>query len=586
MTVSGASGTFSLTFNGQPTGSMAFNATAGQVESQLNALSSIGGVGGTVSVSLSVNVYTVTFGGTLANQNLPQMAAVGAGGASAIVNTITNGNGGGLNTDQRGFARVVNGTVDIGAFEFAPSAPTVTAPTATNIALTTATLGGNVTDDGRATITERGIVYSVTSLNNNPQIGGASVTKVTTAGTTGVFTIDVTALPTGTQISYAAYAKNFVDTTYTTVGTFTTQPAIGQFPGITVQILNGQMIVTGTADDDTIKIAADGSGGFVVTANKLINGQSSPRTFAGATSFVANTLAGHDDLWLAAPLTFNSVTVDLGAGNDRLVLGADPDNPINNNVSNPLFGTLGYLTVNGPLLVTGGEGNDRVIERSTAVNGIKTINLGEGNNEYNVYWSLSNETNFSSGAGLDNVYIGYLSSYQVSQFNTGAGDDLISYYASRFYKTAYINSGAGADTVALDVNVYDEAATVDTGSEADYLLFSRSIAYKSVVLTTATGADTVLLGKYISGLGSNGSPLYSNGGSNIDQLTLNTGVDIDTVQIAANVMRMFFANLGDAYDDADVDYNIFTEDGFLDGGGQKMRLRLNPYTNLRTKNSG
>ncbi len=111
-------------------------------------------------------------------------------------------------------------------------------------------------------------MYSVTSLNNNPQIGGSSVTKVTTAGTTGVFTIDVSTLPTGTQISYAAYATNIAGTSYTTVGTFTTQPAIGQFPGITVQILNGQMIVTGTEQDDTIKVASDGMGGYIVTANK------------------------------------------------------------------------------------------------------------------------------------------------------------------------------------------------------------------------------------------------------------------------------------------------------------------------------
>ncbi len=317
----------------------------------------------------------------------------------------------------------------------------------------------------------------------------------------------------------------------------------------------------------------------------MINGLPSPQTFTASASFIANTRGGHDDLWLAAPQTFNSVTVDLGNGNDRLVLGADPNNAINNNVLHPQFGTLGYLTVNGPVSVTGGEGNDRVLERSTEVNGVKTINLGEGNNEYNVYWGFSNETNFSSGAGVDSIYIGYLSSRQASQFDTGAGNDLISYYASRFYKTAYLNSGAGADTVALDVNIYDDNVTVDTGSEADYLLFSRSVAYKSVVLTTAGGADYVVIGRYISGLSSSGAALYSNGGSNIDQLTLNTGTEADIVQIAANVIRQFYGNLGDAYDDADVDYNLFT-DGLLDGGGQGMRLRLRGNSNFRTRNPG
>ena len=269
--------------------------------------------------------------------------------------------------------------------------------------------------------------------------------------------------------------------------------------------------------------------------------------------------------------------------NDRLVLGADPNNAINNNVLHAQFGTLGYLTVNGPVNVTGGEGNDRVLERSTNVNGVKTINLGEGNNEYNVYWGFSNETIFSSGAGQDNIYIGYLSSRQASQFNTGAGNDLISYYASRFYKTAYLNSGAGADTVALDVNIYDEAVTVDTGSEADYLLFSRSVAYKAVALTTGGGDDTVLVGKYISGLDNLGQAIYSNGGSNIDQLSLHTNDGLDTVQIAANVIRQFYANLGDGNDAADLDYNLFT-DGFLDGGLGGSRQRLRGNANLRTIN--
>jgi hypothetical protein len=357
------------------------------------------------------------------------------------------------------------------------------------------------------------------------------------------------------------------------------------FNGILVEVQGDVMTVTGTSQDDTIKLTSNGMGGLIVTSNQLINGLASPQTFAAATSFIANTRGGHDDLWLAAPLTFNDVTVDLGAGNDRVVLGADPNNAINNNVLDPQFGTLGYLTVNGPVKITGGEGNDRVIERSTEVNGIKTIELGEGNNEYNVYWGFSNETNFSSGSGVDYVYIGYLSSRQASQFNTGAGNDLISYYASRFYKTAYLNSGAGIDTVALDVNIYDDAVTVDTGSDADYLLFSRSVAYKSVVLSTGGGADTVLIGKYISGLNSYGGAIYSNGGSNIDQLTLNTGTEGDGVQIAANVMRQFYGNLGDAYDDAAVEYNLFTE-GWLDGGGQGMRLRVTGNRNLRTANPG
>lgn len=92
VTVGGGSGTFTLTFNGQTTSSLAFNATAATVQSALNALSSIGGVGGSVTVTQVGSVYTVTFGGTLAGANQPEMTASGSGGATVAVATTHEGN--------------------------------------------------------------------------------------------------------------------------------------------------------------------------------------------------------------------------------------------------------------------------------------------------------------------------------------------------------------------------------------------------------------------------------------------------------------------------------------------------------------
>ncbi|MGC4007288.1 MAG: FG-GAP-like repeat-containing protein [Pirellulales bacterium] len=113
-----------------------------------------------------------------------------------------------VNTDGVGYSTFAT-------FTTPAAAPTLTAPTAANIGLTTATLGGTVAANNGAAITERGIVWSITTQNGNPQVGGANVVKLVAAGTTGTFAIDVGALPSGTQISYAAYAKNSVGTTYT-----------------------------------------------------------------------------------------------------------------------------------------------------------------------------------------------------------------------------------------------------------------------------------------------------------------------------------------------------------------------------------
>ena len=103
-----SSGSFSLTFNGRTTSpDIPASASAAQVEEALNTLATIGGVGGSVAVTKVGNAYTVTFGGELADDDLPTMSGSGNGGTVVNVSTDVEGNPNGLVTDQRGpgFAR-------------------------------------------------------------------------------------------------------------------------------------------------------------------------------------------------------------------------------------------------------------------------------------------------------------------------------------------------------------------------------------------------------------------------------------------------------------------------------------------------
>lgn len=114
-------------------------------------------------------------------------------------------------------------TTAIGTFTTpaTPTAPVITAPTVANIAATSATLGGNVTNSGGPAILQRGVVFS--STNTNPSIGGAGVTAFSAStASIGVFTVNATGLQPGTLYRYKAYAINSVGTSYTAVGTFTT----------------------------------------------------------------------------------------------------------------------------------------------------------------------------------------------------------------------------------------------------------------------------------------------------------------------------------------------------------------------------
>lgn len=106
------------------------------------------------------------------------------------------------------------------------TAPQISSATATNLTDQGAILGGNVTSDGGSPISEIGVIYSPTTTNSNPQIGGTDVTKVTGSGTTGVFTISISGLAPGTAYSFSAYATNNLGTSYSSISTFTTLTAI------------------------------------------------------------------------------------------------------------------------------------------------------------------------------------------------------------------------------------------------------------------------------------------------------------------------------------------------------------------------
>jgi len=99
-------------------------------------------------------------------------------------------------------------------------APTVTTTAESAIYTTTCTGGGNVTSDGGATITERGVVYSHTV--NPPTIASYDV-KSTAAGTTGSYTVSTTGLTANYLYYSRAYATNSVGTGYGSMLSFTTE---------------------------------------------------------------------------------------------------------------------------------------------------------------------------------------------------------------------------------------------------------------------------------------------------------------------------------------------------------------------------
>ncbi|HCC07471.1 MAG TPA: hypothetical protein DEP72_04865 [Clostridiales bacterium] len=101
------------------------------------------------------------------------------------------------------------------------TAPIVTTnAVVTNLLDVSVTVGGEVTSDGGATVTERGVCYATTST---PTILNS---KVICSGTTGSFTVDLSGLTQTTTYYMRAYAINSKGTSYGSDVSFTTPTPI------------------------------------------------------------------------------------------------------------------------------------------------------------------------------------------------------------------------------------------------------------------------------------------------------------------------------------------------------------------------
>jgi hypothetical protein len=93
------------------------------------------------------------------------------------------------------------------------SPPTLNTGTPARLTNNSVTLSGEVTADGGETITERGIVYSLTSDDADPLDGSLNVTTVIEGNTAiGTFSLDITGLTPGETYSFKPYAKNAAGT--------------------------------------------------------------------------------------------------------------------------------------------------------------------------------------------------------------------------------------------------------------------------------------------------------------------------------------------------------------------------------------
>ncbi|WP_035561916.1 beta strand repeat-containing protein [Hymenobacter sp. IS2118] len=140
-------------------------------------------------------------------------------------------------------------------------APTVTTAAATSITTTSAVLGGSVTADGGAAVTDRGVVYS--STNTTPTTAD---TKAANGTGTGSFSATISGLAPATKYYVRAYATNSAGTSYGSVEHFATagppvllSPADGSQTAIRTPTYSGTAQAGGVVG---VYLDVTGSGSF------------------------------------------------------------------------------------------------------------------------------------------------------------------------------------------------------------------------------------------------------------------------------------------------------------------------------------
>ncbi|MEN0054287.1 MAG: MBG domain-containing protein [Mucilaginibacter sp.] len=202
----------------------------------------------------------------------------------------------------------------------AANAPTVTTTGSSAVTANSATLTGNVSSDGGATVSDKGIVYGLTT---DPTIAN---TKLANGNGTGAISVNASGLAPNTPYHYRAYATNTIGTTYGVDKTFTTLTAnhapVALADNYTYTIGTPLVIAApGVLNNDT-----DGDGD-AVTAIKVTNPTHGTVTLNANGSFTYTPSGNTADSFTYkvndGTVDGNTVTVTLSPANVAPVAAAD-----------------------------------------------------------------------------------------------------------------------------------------------------------------------------------------------------------------------------------------------------------------------
>lgn len=187
---------------------------------------------------------------------------------------------------------LVSGIAMLDGCKKKPDPPTLTTTAVSAITVTTATSGGNVTSDGGAEVTARGVCWGTAS---KPTITGS---KTSDGKGTGSFSSSITGLTANTLYYVRAYATNSEGTSYGNEVSFTTNPIVGatiSTTAVTGITSTGGVSGGNITDDGGAEITARGvcwgtAADPVITGSKTTDGTGTGSFTSNITGLVAGTM--------------------------------------------------------------------------------------------------------------------------------------------------------------------------------------------------------------------------------------------------------------------------------------------------------
>lgn len=331
--------------------------------------------------------------------------------------------------------------------------PTLSTATVSDITKTTASCGGNITYDGGALVTERGVCWST---SQNPTITN---TKTSNGTGVGIFTSTLNFLTPGTTYYVRAYATNVVGTAYGIQQTFTTTNT----PSLTTTAITN---VTESSATSGGNITNDG--GLNVTARGVCWSTSqNPTTSNSKTidgsdvgSFVSSItgLASKTTYYVRAYAT-NSLGTSYGA-------------------------QLSFTTIAKKPTVETSDVTDVTFEAAVC-GGFVSADDGANVTEYGVCWNTNQNPTIANSKTIDGSGLGYYTSsitglkasvtYYVRAYATNSTGT--SYGAQKTFSTLAAPPSISSTTAISNITITTAVSGGDIKNDGGAAVIARGVCW-------------------------------------------------------------------------------------------------------------